>query len=300
MKKHINVRIICSVFFAGIMIAALTGCNWSLGDAKLMSFAFEKKYNNWLTEDIVGVIDEDAKTVTVTVPESAYQYSPAQPGKDAEYKKFKPSFMVSHRAALYKGTRLQKSGITEELFIENKDYRVIAEDGTSQAYTVCVNIAYDKPSVPVADADTIKNFYGTYRGELYFDHNYYKICVVFDGKKTALYSGPMSAVYINTDWEKDTDGNWVCRTYQRDNFERVREKNGTDKNGHPIKINQVKTTATFKVAADGKITCKMIVNAMGNAPSRGDIPKDAYHIFKPLYYVFRPGDGEGFSAPKWP
>lgn len=283
MKKYINVRIICSVFFAGIMIAALTGCKNPAApskEAKLISFAFEKKYNNGLSEDIIGVINEDAKTVTVTVPESAYGHSAGQPNK-----KFKPSFTVSPKAALYKGTKEQKSGITEDLFIENRGYRVMAEDGSSQAYTLCVDIAYTNPSVPVADTDTIKKFYGTYRGLLHFDNHDYKMYVVFDGKKTAFYSGPMSAVYINTDWEKDSEGNWVCRTYHRNNFQRVREIDG---------INQVKTTATFKVAADGKVTCKMIVNAMGNAPSKEDIPK------ADDYYVFKPGDGEGFSAPKWP
>lgn len=289
MKKNSNIRIVCIALFAGLAIAALSGCKNPAapsGEAKLLSFTFEKRFNPWLDNDIAGVIDEGAKTVTVRVPQNAYRPSPGMPDK-----KFKPSFTVSPKAALYKGTREQKSGITEDLFIQNRKYRVKAEDGSSTEYALRINIVYDTPSVPSSDAETVKQFYGTYRGLLHFDNNEYKIYVVVDGEKVSFYSGPMSSVYINTDWEKDSESNWVCRTYHRGNFERKRTIEIAGET-----VVQVKATATFKTV-DGKVTCKLVVDAMKDKD--GNIACSKKDMEKGTAYVFKPGDGEGFSAPQW-
>ena len=110
-------------------------------------------------------------------------------------------------------------------------------------------------------------------GKLHFDNNYYDICVVYNQEKLISYAQPMSAVYTNMQWTKVSETEWMCKTYSKKDFERK----------------TVKNTLTFKVGADGKITCKLVVNAMGNAPSN--------EMEKGADYIWAPDDGKGFKAP---
>ena len=249
--------------------AAQSSDNVSKSSEKaLTSFAFKKDSNSWLKNDIVGAIDQASGIVRITVPEYAYKYD--DPSKTGN-RKFKASFTVSPKAKLYKGTEEQKSGALEDLFIENKEYKVVAEDGSKKIYTVHIKIEYTASTV--TDAEAIKKFYGSYSGKLHFDNNYYDICVVYNQEKLISYSQAMSASYTNMQWTKVSETEWMCKTYSKKDFERK----------------TVKNTLTFKVGADGKITCKLVVNAMGNAPSN-DMGKGAD-------YIWAPDDGKGFKAP---
>ena len=274
-KKYMVIAIAICVGCAAVLSS---GCN-KMTDSKssekdITSFAFKKADNDFLDADITGVIDQAAKTVSVTVPEAAYKYAnPSQKGN----RKFKASFTVSPKAKLYKGTVEQKNGITEDLFIYNKEYKVVAEDGSSKTYTVRIKIEYATPAVDPAYAETIKQFYGTYRGKLHFDNNDYKMWAVFDAEKSISYSNPMSAIYTNMRWEKVSDIEWICRTYHKKDFERK----------------TVSNAATFTIGADGKITCKMVVAPMQNAETTNPLQKGTD-------YVFAPDDGEGFDTPKEP
>ena len=260
----------------GCATLLLGSCN-KLTDNKsseksLISFSFKKDNNTWLRADIVGAIDQASNTVSITVPESEYKYD--DPSKKGN-RRFKASFTVSPHAKLYNGTAEQKSGALEDLFIENKEYKVVAEDGSSKTYTVRIKIEYATPTVDPADAEMVKQFYGTYRGTLHFDNHDYKMWVVFDAEKSISYSQPMSALYTNMRWEKVSENKWICRTYHKKDFERKRASN----------------TATFTIDADKKITCAMIVAPMQNAETTKPLEKGAD-------YTFSPDDGNGFNAPR--
>lgn len=279
-KKYMNISIAVCV---GCAIIMLSGCG-NLTDNKsvekatrfseknLISFSFKKDINNWLSKDIDGTIDEASHTVSIMVPEFAYKQ--IDPEKEKEKKKFKASFTVSPKAKLYKGTAEQQSGVMEDLFIKDREYKVVAEDGSSQIYTVYIKVEYETPAVDPADAEAIKKFYGSYSGKLHFDNNYYDICVVYDQEKLISYSQAMSAVYTNMQWGKVSETEWICKTYRKEDFKREKIRN----------------TLTFKLGADGKVSCKLVVNAMGSAPSN-DMEKGAD-------YIWAPDDGKGFKAPK--
>lgn len=277
-KKYMVIAIAICVGCAALLSS---GCNKmtdnkSAGNAAKSSkkdltlFAFKKDSNSWLTNDIIGAIDQASGIVRITVPESAYKYT--DPSKKGN-RKFKASFTVSPKAKLYKGTEEQKNGVLEDWFIENRDYKVVAEDGSSKTYTVRIKIEYATPAVDTADAETVKQFYGSYSGKLHFENHYYDICVVYDQEKLISYSQPMSAIYTNMQWEKVSATEWICKTYSKKDFNRK----------------EVKNTVTFKVGADGKPTCKLIVNAMGNAPSN--------EMEKGADYTWAPDDGKGFKGP---
>jgi len=268
-KNHTAIAIAVCVGCAALLSS---GCN-KMTDSKssekdLTSFEFKKDTNSWLKNDIVGAIDQASRTVRITVPEYAYKYD--DPSKKGN-RKFKASFTVSPKAKLYKGTEEQKSGALEDLFIENKEYKVVAEDGSKKIYTVHIKIEYTASTV--TDAEAIKKFYGSYSGKLHFDNNYYDICVVYNQEKLISYSQAMSASYTNMQWTKVSETEWTCKTYSKKDLKRK----------------TVKNTLTFKVGTDGKITCKLVVNAMGNAPSN-DMGKGAD-------YIWAPDDGKGFKAP---
>ena len=285
-KKYMGISIAVCVGCAIIMLsgcknltdnkstpdkAAQSSDNVSKSSEKaLTSFAFKKDSNSWLKNDIVGAIDQASGIVRITVPESAYKYD--DPSKKGN-RKFKASFTVSPKAKLYKGTEEQKNGVLEDSFIKNRDYKVVAEDGLSKTYTVRIKIEYATPAVDTADAETVKQFYGSYSGKLHFDNNYYDICVVYDQEKLISYAQPMSAVYTNMQWEKVSATEWICKTYSKEDFKRK----------------EVKNTVTFKVGAGGKPTCKLVVNAMGNAPSN--------EMEKGADYTWAPDDGKGFKGP---
>ena len=283
-KKYMNSSIAVCVGCAIIMLsgcknltdnkstpdkAAQSSDNVSKSSEKaLTSFAFKKDSNSWLKNDIVGAIDQASGTVRITVPESAYKYD--DPSKKGN-RKFKASFTVSPKAKLYKGTEEQKSGALEDLFIENKEYKVVAEDGSKKIYTVHIKIEYTASTV--TDAEAIKKFYGSYSGKLHFDNNYYDICVVYNQEKLISYSQAMSASYTNMQWTKVSETEWTCKTYSKKDLKRK----------------TVKNTLTFKVGTDGKITCKLVVNAMGDAPSN--------EMEKGADYTWAPDDGKGFKGP---
>ena len=277
-KNHTAIAIAVCVGCAALLSS---GCN-KMTDSKssdnvakssekaLTSFEFKKDSNSWLKNDIVGAIDQASGTVRITVPEYAYKYD--DPSKKGN-RKFKASFTVSPQAKLYNGTEEQKSDALEDLFIENKEYKVVAEDGSTKTYTVRIKIEYALPTVAPADAETVMKFYGSYPGKLHFDNNYYDICVVCDQEKLISYSRAMSAVYTNMQWTKVSETEWTCKTYSKKDLKRK----------------TVKNTLTFKVGGDGKITCKLVVNAMGNAPSN--------EMEKGADYIWAPDDGKGFKAP---
>ena len=283
-KKYMGISIAVCVGCAIIMLsgcknltdnkstpdkAAQSSDNVSKSSEKaLTSFAFKKDSNSWLKNDIVGAIDQASGIVRITVPESAYKYD--DPSKTGN-RKFKASFTVSPKAKLYKGTAEQKNGVLEDLFIENKEYKVVAEDGSKKIYTVHIKIEYTASTV--TDAEAIKKFYGSYSGKLHFDNNYYDICVVYSQEKLISYSQAMSASYTNMQWTKVSETEWTCKTYSKKDLKRK----------------TVKNTLTFKVGTDGKITCKLVVNAMGDAPSN--------EMEKGADYIWAPDDGKGFKGP---
>ena len=283
-KKYMGISIAVCVGCAIIMLsgcknltdnkstpdkAAQSSDNVSKSSEKaLTSFAFKKDSNSWLKNDIVGAIDQASGIVRITVPEYAYKYD--DPSKTGD-RKFKASFTVSPKAKLYKGTAEQKNGALEDLFIENKEYKVVAEDGSKKIYTVHIKIEYTASTV--TDAEAIKKFYGSYSGKLHFDNNYYDICVVYNQEKLISYSQAMSASYTNMQWTKVSETEWTCKTYSKKDLKRK----------------TVKNTLTFKVGTDGKITCKLVVNAMGDAPSN--------EMEKGADYIWTADDGKGFIAP---
>lgn len=245
----------------------------------LLSFGFEKRFNDFLDADIIGTIDQSTKTVTVTVPVAAYKKPAGQTGN----RKFKLSFTLQDpKAKLYKGGTEQISGETEDLFIKDKEYRVKAEDGSATMYTLHIKIEYETPSIDPADIETVKQFFGTYgynavekkvTGILYFDNTTYPTVVVCDAEKFISYS-LMGSLYTNMRWEKVSENEWVCTTYHKKDFKRK----------------DPRVTATFKIGAGGKITCKQVVNAMGDAPGN-EMPKEDGS------YVWAAGDGTGFNNP---
>ena len=245
----------------------------------LLSFGFEKRFNDFLDADIIGTIDQSTKTVTVTVPVAAYKKPAGQTGN----RKFKLSFTLQDpKAKLYKGGTEQISGETEDLFIKDKEYRVKAEDGSATMYTLHIKIEYETPSIDPADIETVKQFFGTYgynavekkvTGILYFDNTTYPTVVVCDAEKFISYS-LMGSLYTNMRWEKVSENEWVCTTYHKKDFKRK----------------DPRVTATFKIGADGKITCKQVVNAMGDAPGN-EMPKEDGS------YVWAADDGHGFNNP---
>jgi len=267
----------CSIF----LCAVLAGCKNNAdgeqpaGSGTLTSFAFKKSVNPFLDTDIIGTIDQSTKTVTVTVPVAAYKKPAGQTGD----RKFKASFTVSQGAKLYKGNREQISDTTENLFIKNLEFRVVV-GGSSTTYTVYTKILL--PALPPADAEVIKKFYGTYgydagekkvTGILYFDSKEYPTVVVCDEEKFISYS-LMSSLYTNVKWEKVNETEWTCKACHK-----------TD-----VTQNTPSVTATFKIGAGGKITCKQVVNAMGDAPGN-EMPKEDGS------YVWAAGDGTGFNKP---
>ena len=201
-KKYTAISIVVCIAVAAIL---LSGCDNLTGnksvekvvkssEKNLTSFVFKQSNNEWLSADIVGIIDEASHSVRITVPEAAYKQT--KKGK----KKFKASFTVSPKAKLYKGTAEQQSDVMEELFIKDRAYKVVAEDGSSQIYTVYIKVEYETPAVNPSDAETIKKFCGSYFGKLDFDHHFYDICVVYDQEKliVQLFSGDERSIYKHT------------------------------------------------------------------------------------------------------
>jgi len=101
-------------------------------EKKLMEFKFEKANNAdaGLKVDVIGIVNEEKKTVEIEVPS----------GTDKT--KLKATFKISDKAKLFIGTVEQKSGETVNDFSNITDgvkLTVKAEDGTTQEYTVRVS-----------------------------------------------------------------------------------------------------------------------------------------------------------------
>lgn len=95
----------------------------------ITSFKFKAADNPGLQEDIIGTVNESAKTVSVTVPYST------------ELNNLIADFTLSSGATAKIGTTLQQSGITANNFSSQLTYTVTAEDSSEAAYTVTVNKA---------------------------------------------------------------------------------------------------------------------------------------------------------------
>ena len=273
MKNTIHRTLLPAILCAAAAFTTLSGCKQnppeeSRSSAKeLTSFKFEKSKNTWLDADIVGKIDK--KTVTVTVPAKAYQ----DPTSKAN-RKFTAAFTVSNGAKLYFGTKEVKSGALTDLFVFDKEYKVVAADGSVQPYTLRIKIEYDKPAVPAELAEELKKIYGTYKGTLNFETAPYRMRIVCNAESFTSYSIPMSAYYVNMVWEKLSSSKWVCRTYHKNDFARKAPRN----------------TATFTRGADGAFSCMISVHAMNAVSTQmSKSSKD---------YVFDPDDGNGFNPPK--
>lgn len=89
-KKYTAISIVVCIAVAAIL---LSGCDNLTGnksvekvvkssEKNLTSFVFKQSNNEWLSADIVGIIDEASHSVRITVPEAAYkQTDPVKKGK---------------------------------------------------------------------------------------------------------------------------------------------------------------------------------------------------------------------------
>lgn len=148
MKKNVrhSVKALCAaVACMGLLFAFFTGCDNLAGGGKqgpvpssakqLTGFKFEAEKNG-LTADITGEIDEFLKTVSLKVPQGT------------DITKLKASFTVSDKAQVSVRTvdkgevqnTVQISGETENDFKLLVFYTVKAEDGSSQVYSVQVDV----------------------------------------------------------------------------------------------------------------------------------------------------------------
>ena len=87
-------------------------------------FAFEA-----LDPDVVGVIDQTAKTITLTVP------------YETPVTSLVATFTKSYLSTVKVGNTNQVSGVTQNNFTNPVTYTVVAEDGSTKAYVVTVNKA---------------------------------------------------------------------------------------------------------------------------------------------------------------
>jgi len=106
-------------------------------DKQLISFDFKG-----LDPDVIGVIDQGAFTVTLTVP------------YEADETALVATFTSSYLSTIKVGTVVQTSGSTANDFTSPVTYTVVAEDGSTQAYTVTVN----KAAASSAKQITLFNF----------------------------------------------------------------------------------------------------------------------------------------------
>jgi hypothetical protein len=88
----------------------------------ILSFSFEEGFD----PDLNGVIDEGAKTITVTVPYSA------------DVTAIKASFTSSLYSTVWIGSVQQTSGVTENNFTTPLVYKCKAQDGSFELYTVTI------------------------------------------------------------------------------------------------------------------------------------------------------------------
>ena len=119
---------------AGILfiLTAFIGCDNSApavksADKSITSFSFTQALNpNLSASEVDGVIDEAAKTISVQVNGNALPNLIA-------------AFSISAGAKLEVAGALQESGVTSNDFTSPVTYRVTAEDGSTEDYTVTVS-----------------------------------------------------------------------------------------------------------------------------------------------------------------
>ena len=127
---------------AGILfiLTAFIGCDNSASAAKsaeksITSFSFTQALNSNLSASQVdGVIDETGKTITLKVNGNALPNLIA-------------TFSISAGAKLEVAGTLQESGVTTNDFTNPVTYRVTAEDGSTEDYTVSVTAKSTEKSI---------------------------------------------------------------------------------------------------------------------------------------------------------
>lgn len=98
--------------------------------ASITSFKFTSADNSTIDQDVIGTVNEAAKTITLTVPFSA------------DLDNLIASFTLSSGATAKIGSTVQTSGTTPNSFSSQQVYTVTAADNTTtQNYTVTVNKA---------------------------------------------------------------------------------------------------------------------------------------------------------------
>ncbi len=115
-------------------------------ERELLSFVFGVEENPQLSEDVVGVIDQENYTVTVTFPRVISNIS------------LRPTITVSD------GASVAPESIAAENFISDREYVVRAENGITQLY----NIHIIRPE-PITDRESLILFAEANYNTYYFD-----------------------------------------------------------------------------------------------------------------------------------
>lgn len=97
-------------------------------EAKLTTFVFKKQNNTSLNQDYLGIIDETNKKVTFNFPSFS------------QVTNLVASFAISEKATAKVGSTNQQSEVTPNIFTSPVVYTIVAEDGTTQNYTVTITV----------------------------------------------------------------------------------------------------------------------------------------------------------------
>ncbi len=118
-------------FFITVLLLAGISCSENdapatpkSSEAKLISFDFKATSNTGLLQDVSGVVDESAKTVTVTLPPFT------------SLNNLIATFSISSKSSCRVGTTIQQNGTTVNNFTSPVSYTITAEDGSVQTYSV--------------------------------------------------------------------------------------------------------------------------------------------------------------------
>jgi len=116
-----------------LFIILLTSCSEDekilmSSEKKIIAFSFTPEYNDGLTQTYIFSINKTHKQITTTLPQGS------------NVTNLCPSFDISLKAKLYVNGILQKSGTNCHDFSEPMEYEIVSEDGTSEKYTVIVDV----------------------------------------------------------------------------------------------------------------------------------------------------------------
>jgi hypothetical protein len=124
------------IFFVSFLLLASINCSKKdtpatakSSESKLVSFDFKTSSNIGLAQDVSGVINESAKTVTITLPPFT------------AVSNLIAIFSTSPKSICKVGTVVQQSGTTANNFINPVSYTITAEDGSEQTYVVSVVVS---------------------------------------------------------------------------------------------------------------------------------------------------------------